>query len=324
MRAGHEPEATASGPGVLACQASPRVASGRDGAQRQSRTSRPARQTTLASHDEDCYLRRAPSALRVGDVYCHGSFLRLTVRDAIGGRWRQNLRPQAWIFAGRELWKGWTVMDRLGEIKVPTLVMAGRDDVFSPPEHQGQLAAGIPRARLQIIERAGHFPYSERPAEAMAAAITVTARVIPGTTALTGPKGPGRASRKSPIWLAGASAGQLPAASSIGRFLRPSPTVPSLSAHCAPRGRPRRRPTAASAPEEPGECHRPRHQAVERSAHPFRGKARAATNVWLSEPEQPFQCAARGRQDRVVRPVLRSVPGRGPSALVRWWICPEA
>jgi len=83
-------------------------------------------------------------------------------------------------------------MDRLGEIKVPTLVMAGRDDVFSPPEHQGQLAAGIPRARLQIIERAGHFPYSERPAEAMAAAITVTARVIPGTTALTGPKGPGR------------------------------------------------------------------------------------------------------------------------------------
>jgi pimeloyl-ACP methyl ester carboxylesterase len=73
-----------------------------------------------------------PIALRVGDVYCHGSFLRLIIRDAIGGQWRQKLRPEAWIFAGRELWKGWTVMDRLGEISVPTMVMAGRDDIFFP------------------------------------------------------------------------------------------------------------------------------------------------------------------------------------------------
>jgi len=102
-------------------------------------------------------------------VYCHGSFLQLTIHDAIRGQWRSKMRPQAWIFAGRELWKGWTVMDRLSEILAPTLVMAGRDDVFFPPEHQGQLAAGIPRARLQIIERAGHVPYSERPAEVMAA-----------------------------------------------------------------------------------------------------------------------------------------------------------
>ncbi len=107
--------------------------------------------------------------LRIGDVYCHGSFWWLTVRDAIRGQWRSKMRPEVWIFAGRQLWKGWTVMDRLGEISVPTLVMAGRDDVFFPPEHQGQLAAGIPRARLQIVERAGHDPYSERPAEVMAA-----------------------------------------------------------------------------------------------------------------------------------------------------------
>jgi len=108
-------------------------------------------------------------ALRIGDVYCHGSFLWLLLREEIHGQWRSKLRPEAWIFAGRQLWPGWTVMDRLGEIKVPTLVMAGRDDVAAPPEHQGQLAAGIPHARLQIIERAGHEPYSERPAEVMAA-----------------------------------------------------------------------------------------------------------------------------------------------------------
>ena len=110
-----------------------------------------------------------PIAMRIGDVYCHGSFLWQTVHDAILTQGRSKLRPEAWIFTGRELWKDWTVMDRLGEISAPTLVMAGRDDVFFPPEHQGQLAAGIPRARLRIIERAGHVPYSERPAEVMAA-----------------------------------------------------------------------------------------------------------------------------------------------------------
>jgi proline iminopeptidase len=110
-----------------------------------------------------------PIALKIREVYGHGSFLRQTVHDAARGQGRPKARPQAWIFVGRQLWKGWTVMDRLGEISVPTLVIAGRDDVFFPPEHQGQLAAGIPRARLQIIERAGHVAYSERPAEVMAA-----------------------------------------------------------------------------------------------------------------------------------------------------------
>ena len=60
-------------------------------------------------------------------------------------------------------------MDRLGGIKVPTLVMAGRNDFLFPPEHQVELAAGIPNARLRIIERAGHNPHSERPAEVMEA-----------------------------------------------------------------------------------------------------------------------------------------------------------
>ena len=60
-------------------------------------------------------------------------------------------------------------MDRLGEIRVPTLVLAGRDDFLFPPESQALLAAGIPNARLRIIERAGHNPQSERPTETLAA-----------------------------------------------------------------------------------------------------------------------------------------------------------
>ncbi len=63
---------------------------------------------------------------------------------------RRLLRPSLQRTAGR-----------LSEIKVPTLVMAGRDDFVFPPEHQGQLAAGIPNARLEIVERTGHNPHDE-------------------------------------------------------------------------------------------------------------------------------------------------------------------
>jgi proline iminopeptidase len=110
-----------------------------------------------------------PILMRLGDAYCHGPFLWLMVRDGIRGGWRVKPRPEAFIFAGRHLLKGWTVMDRLGEITVPTLVMAGRDDFVFPPECQLGLAAGVPDARLRIVERAGHDPHSEQPAEVMQA-----------------------------------------------------------------------------------------------------------------------------------------------------------
>jgi pimeloyl-ACP methyl ester carboxylesterase len=77
------------------------------------------------------------------------------------------LRPEALIYGETHILKGWTVMDRLGEIKVPTLVMAGRDDFQFPPEHQEALAAGIPNARLMIIDRAGHNVHDEQTAKVL-------------------------------------------------------------------------------------------------------------------------------------------------------------
>ena len=99
--------------------------------------------------------------------YHHFSPLLLAHEVVLG--LRMKLRPEALIFGFGQLLKGWTVMDRLSEIKVPTLVMAGRDDFQFPPEHQAALAAGIANARLEIIERAGHNAQSERPAEVMEA-----------------------------------------------------------------------------------------------------------------------------------------------------------
>jgi proline iminopeptidase len=72
------------------------------------------------------------------------------------GGWRSRMRPEALIFAGRQLLDGWSVMDRLGEITVRTLVMAGREDFVFPPECQQELAAGIPGSQLVIIDGAGH------------------------------------------------------------------------------------------------------------------------------------------------------------------------
>jgi proline iminopeptidase len=103
-----------------------------------------------------------------GAYYHHLNPLQLAY-ELIQGEWRAKFQPEPLIFAGRHLVRGWTVIDRLGEITVPTLVMAGRDDFVFPPEAQLELAAGIPNARLRIIERAGHNPHSEQPAEVMEA-----------------------------------------------------------------------------------------------------------------------------------------------------------
>jgi len=109
-----------------------------------------------------------PSLLRLGSAYNPHSSLLDALRSLPVGL-RTRLRPEAFIFGFRHLTPGWSVMDRLGEIAAPTLVMAGRDDFIFPPEHQEQLAAGIPNARLRIIDRAGHNPHDERTPEVIGA-----------------------------------------------------------------------------------------------------------------------------------------------------------
>ncbi len=59
---------------------------------------------------------------------------------------------------------GWSVVDRLGEIEVPTLVIAGDQDFVFPPECQAQLAQGIHGSQLVLVEGAGHDPEDEQPA----------------------------------------------------------------------------------------------------------------------------------------------------------------
>jgi proline iminopeptidase len=109
-----------------------------------------------------------PSLMRLGSAYDPHTSVGSALRT-IGGAWRSRPRAAAFIQGFRHLMPGWSVMDRLGEITVPTLVIAGRDDFVFPPEHQEQLAAGIPNAQLRIVEDAGHNPHDEQRAEVMAA-----------------------------------------------------------------------------------------------------------------------------------------------------------
>jgi len=109
-----------------------------------------------------------PAMRRFGSAYYHNLNPLLLAHELISGL-RMKRQPEALIFGFGQLLKGWTVMDRISEIKVPALVIAGRDDFQFPPEHQAILAAGLTNARLEIIERAGHNVQSERPNEVMQA-----------------------------------------------------------------------------------------------------------------------------------------------------------
>jgi proline iminopeptidase len=108
------------------------------------------------------------ASFRLLPAYDHRFSLPRLGREMLEGGWRMRPRPEALIFGG-QMMRGWSVMDRLSEIRVPTLVIAGHDDFLFPPESQALLAAGIGDARLRIIERAGHNPQTERPAETLAA-----------------------------------------------------------------------------------------------------------------------------------------------------------
>lgn len=55
------------------------------------------------------------------------------------------------------------VMARLGDVRVPTLIVAGLEDRLTPVTYGRRLAAAIPGARLVEVEGAGHFPQLEQP-----------------------------------------------------------------------------------------------------------------------------------------------------------------
>ncbi|MDQ3577848.1 MAG: alpha/beta hydrolase [Actinomycetota bacterium] len=56
-------------------------------------------------------------------------------------------------------------VETLGSVSVPTLVVVGRDDEFTPVRDARLIQERVPGAELAIIEGAAHMPNLERPAE---------------------------------------------------------------------------------------------------------------------------------------------------------------
>jgi pimeloyl-ACP methyl ester carboxylesterase len=56
------------------------------------------------------------------------------------------------------------VMEQLGEINQPVLVLAGQDDELTPPKFQTFLAERMPHARLVLLPKAGHYVQVEQEA----------------------------------------------------------------------------------------------------------------------------------------------------------------
>jgi L-proline amide hydrolase len=66
--------------------------------------------------------------------------------------------PNEWTTTGAL--QGWDIRDRLGEIKVPTLVVRGRYDMCTEPI-AAVLVEGIPNAREVVLEESSHTPVLE-------------------------------------------------------------------------------------------------------------------------------------------------------------------
>ncbi|MFE3182426.1 alpha/beta fold hydrolase [Streptomyces violascens] len=62
-----------------------------------------------------------------------------------------------------EILAGLDLRPELARITAPTLVIAGRDDVATPPSHARELADGIRDAQLLELPRAGHLANVEQP-----------------------------------------------------------------------------------------------------------------------------------------------------------------
>ncbi len=71
--------------------------------------------------------------------------------------------------AAFDLLQTYNATPRLGEISVPTLVIVGREDVFTPMSQAERLHRDIAGSELVVIENAGHFNYVEQPASFFAA-----------------------------------------------------------------------------------------------------------------------------------------------------------
>jgi pimeloyl-ACP methyl ester carboxylesterase len=81
----------------------------------------------------------------------------------------ENWDRALWEFtlAGRDL----KLVERIKDVKVPTLVITGDDDRIVPTADSIRLASELPNAELLVIPNCGHLPQEECPGPFLEAVI---------------------------------------------------------------------------------------------------------------------------------------------------------
>jgi pimeloyl-ACP methyl ester carboxylesterase len=67
------------------------------------------------------------------------------------------------VLAGDPYMHDPSLLGRLAEVSIPTLVLWGESDRIVTPDYGRALAAAIPEARFEIVREAGHLPQIEQP-----------------------------------------------------------------------------------------------------------------------------------------------------------------
>jgi len=99
-------------------------------------------------------------------MICDYTFSKKTSRDMIekGIETMLHARP-AVLYGDFAACNRFDIMDRVGTIRVPTLVVCGGDDFMTPPKYAQFLAEKIEGARVEVIDNAGHMVMIEKPHE---------------------------------------------------------------------------------------------------------------------------------------------------------------
>ncbi|MFX0037222.1 MAG: alpha/beta fold hydrolase [Candidatus Hermodarchaeota archaeon] len=59
----------------------------------------------------------------------------------------------------------YNVLSKLTEIEIPTLILAGKNDIITPLSQAQRIYKKIPNSELHIFEKSGHYPFYEEPNE---------------------------------------------------------------------------------------------------------------------------------------------------------------
>jgi pimeloyl-ACP methyl ester carboxylesterase len=90
-----------------------------------------------------------------------------TVSEEQAARQRANMTTMR-IVAGEPYMHDPTLLDRLGRINIPVLVIWGASDRIVTPAYGAAYAAAFGQARIEIVRDAGHLPQIEQPAATFA------------------------------------------------------------------------------------------------------------------------------------------------------------